>query len=218
MSNNLSLDADGLYTQTKTRFILVYNNTMINFNAKQLRSLQRYMAVISVGSHYANEEAHQTIGLPIPGSNIQLLVSVRELDALKNILMHPVTSEHIQRLRKRTDNLQPATQKKWKKIAEHAITLINEKRFKKDFTLISFAAELDTNETTLKQAFKQETGTTIYQYLLQQRMRHALTMLQGGHSITEVSLSVGYSHSTHFSKAFQSFYGIRPSRSQHLKM
>lgn len=80
----------------------------------------------------------------------------------------------------------------------------------KDFTIVSIAESLGTNETTLKQAFKKVTGIPIYQYYLDKQMLFAQKLLDEGYSITEVAGKVGYSAVGHFSHQFKKKFGSSP--------
>ncbi|MFT3749690.1 MAG: AraC family transcriptional regulator [Agriterribacter sp.] len=66
------------------------------------------------------------------------------------------------------------------------------------------------SNTTLKQAFKKVTGTTIYQYYLHKQMLAAKKLLDEGCPVTEVALKVGYSTMGHFSHQFKQKFGTSP--------
>ena len=60
-------------------------------------------------------------------------------------------------------------------------------------------------------AFKQATGQSPYQYVKEQRLRHARALLHGSMSIGEVAKAVGFSHS-YFTAAFARRMGMTPSK------
>lgn len=60
--------------------------------------------------------------------------------------------------------------------------------------------------------FQENMGLTPYQFLTQYRMKHALTLLQNGNTITQTSLKVGYTDKESFSRMFKKTYGILPSK------
>lgn len=60
--------------------------------------------------------------------------------------------------------------------------------------------------------FLENIGITPYQYMLQYKMKHALTLLQNGCSVTETAIAIGYSDEKSFSKMFKKVYGILPSK------
>lgn len=79
-------------------------------------------------------------------------------------------------------------------------------------SLPDLAATVGTNECTLKRAFKEEFGMTVYAYIFSRRMELAAAMLRDpALSMSDVALSLGYDHMSHFSSAFKKFYGVPPS-------
>lgn len=73
------------------------------------------------------------------------------------------------------------------------------------------ARKVCLNEFKLKQGFKALYGTSIYQYVIQQKMRHAFALLKSGkHTVGEITYEVGYRDIAHFSNAFLKYYGYRP--------
>lgn len=79
-------------------------------------------------------------------------------------------------------------------------------------SLPELAALVGTNECTLKRAFKEEFGMTVYAYIFSRRMELAAAMLRDpALTMSDVALSLGYDHMSHFSSAFKKFYGVPPS-------
>ncbi len=72
------------------------------------------------------------------------------------------------------------------------------------------AARIGLNRKYLSSIFKESTGVTVKQYIINVRMEYAKTLLRDGYSVTETSASVGYSDPFVFSKAFKNYYGISP--------
>lgn len=69
------------------------------------------------------------------------------------------------------------------------------------------------SETKLKQLFKQTFGYTIYNYFQKARMEEAAFLLkQAKHSVSEVGYELGFSNLSHFSRLFESHYGITPKK------
>ena len=60
-------------------------------------------------------------------------------------------------------------------------------------------------------AFKQATGQSPFQYVKEQRLRHARALLHGSMSIGEVAKAVGFSHS-YFTSVFARRMGMTPSK------
>ncbi len=72
------------------------------------------------------------------------------------------------------------------------------------------AARIGLNRKYLSAIFKESTGVTIKQYIINVRMEHSKTLLRDGYSVTETSGLVGYSDPFVFSKAFKNYYGLSP--------
>ena len=60
--------------------------------------------------------------------------------------------------------------------------------------------------------FRQETGYTPYQYIVQQRMQYAVTQLNKGLPNEEVCYACGYTDSSTFTRAFRKYYGVAPQK------
>ncbi len=98
------------------------------------------------------------------------------------------------------------------KLALQAKKYIDTYKGKKQFTIISLAKSLETNETTLKQAFKSTYGKTLFRYFQEKNMQAALEALQSGKSVGDTAAQCGYSYISHFSVAFKKEFGVSPSR------
>ena len=77
------------------------------------------------------------------------------------------------------------------------------------------ARRIGMSESKLKRAFKEHFGTTIFEYGLECRMRHALELLRADSmSICQVAECVGYQHQTSFTAAFRDHFGFLPSEAR----
>lgn len=74
-------------------------------------------------------------------------------------------------------------------------------------TLQLLAKEIGINVRSLTQLFKREFDLSINQYLVEQRMLKALTLLESGLSVSETAYRVGYSL-PYFSEKFQQRFGF----------
>lgn len=84
--------------------------------------------------------------------------------------------------------------------------------FENPYTLKDLAKEIAMSESKLKRNFKTLFRTSVFQYLLQQRMCKAKELLlESDHNISEISDIVGYKNPTHFTFAFKKFYKHLPS-------
>ncbi len=79
-------------------------------------------------------------------------------------------------------------------------------------SLDDLAHEVGLSRSNLCAGFRQIVGQTVYDYVADLRMRHALSMLnQRDASITQIAYAVGYSHPSSFSLAVQRRFGATPS-------
>ncbi len=79
-------------------------------------------------------------------------------------------------------------------------------------SLMELSHQVGLNDYKLKMGFREVFRTTVYGYLRQERLELARKLLEEGElNVTEVSYSVGYSSLSHFTKAFTSKFGTRPS-------
>ena len=60
--------------------------------------------------------------------------------------------------------------------------------------------------------FRQMAGTSIYDYVLQERLAYALdAVLDGGADLTSIALDAGFASHSHFTARFRSFFGCTPA-------
>ncbi|BDP75026.1 hypothetical protein EfmAA96_28110 [Enterococcus faecium] len=55
---------------------------------------------------------------------------------------------------------------------------------------------------------------TIYNYISKRKISTAKIMLKSNHTISEVSLGLGFSDSSHFSRVFKKYAGVSPKQYQ----
>ena len=78
-------------------------------------------------------------------------------------------------------------------------------------TIAELSRFVGTNEFTLKRAFKETHGTTIFAYVSRRRMEHATYLLRQGMSVSSAAQEVGYGCVRSFSAAFRRHTGCAPS-------
>lgn len=66
------------------------------------------------------------------------------------------------------------------------------------------------SEKRLKKDFKDLYNTTIYAYVVRQRMEHAILLLNGDCNVNELAASSGYQSVSHFIKVFKSHFKYTP--------
>ena len=86
------------------------------------------------------------------------------------------------------------------------------KTFLEDHCLPTLARQFGTNTNKLMSLFKKVFGRSIFEFIGELRMDHAMELLRDhGLLVTEVARTVGYKNPNHFSCAFKRKYGISPS-------
>ena len=81
----------------------------------------------------------------------------------------------------------------------------------KPLSIRELSRKVAMNECYLKKGFKILTGKTIHEYQQEVRISKAKELLaRGGHSVTDVSIILGFSSIAHFSSAFKKFTGLKP--------
>lgn len=66
------------------------------------------------------------------------------------------------------------------------------------------------NEKNLRKDFKLVYGSTIYAFVIQERMNKAKKLLLEDYNVNELSLMLGYQSVSHFIKVFKSYHGLTP--------
>jgi AraC-like DNA-binding protein/beta-xylosidase len=80
-----------------------------------------------------------------------------------------------------------------------------------DISLTALADQIFVSASTLSRAFKKKTGMYFGDYLLQLRVKEAITLLlDTNDSMTKIALSTGFSGSSSFSRAFRKVMGMTP--------
>ena len=77
-------------------------------------------------------------------------------------------------------------------------------------TLDAVAQAAFLSKYYLEQKFKEETGASIYQMLLQKRMIRARNLMREGLPLMQVAMRCGFADYSGFYKAFRNAYGISP--------
>lgn len=95
----------------------------------------------------------------------------------------------------------------------HDAKALLDKNPRKYITIPHLSREIGLNETKLKFAFKQQFGVSIYQYLLQNRMEKAKSLLEGTEkSIKQIAYELGYHTPWAFIDAFRKMFEQTPAQ------
>lgn len=93
----------------------------------------------------------------------------------------------------------------------------------KDFSAMSvstLAYFFKINRFTLTRQFKRQTGMTLEDFLLKEKMTRAAFLLRAYKNITvkEISEKIGFCTCNYFIRCFRQYYGIAPGRYRGLKV
>jgi AraC-like DNA-binding protein len=80
------------------------------------------------------------------------------------------------------------------------------------YSIEEIAKKVKLPSKTLKAVFKQVYGVGLYTYLRNQRMERAQTMLLEGASLELIIMSIGFSNTSSFCKAFKKYCNETPFR------
>lgn len=98
---------------------------------------------------------------------------------------------------------------------DHRIKLIRNfllENYGDDFSIIEMVKTLGINYSTIKQHYKNQTGKTINQDLLDIRLQESARLLvQTKMSILEIAIECGFNSHRYFSKKFKECFGMSPS-------
>jgi AraC-like DNA-binding protein len=78
-------------------------------------------------------------------------------------------------------------------------------------SLESLAEQVHLSATRFTHLFKDETGVPIRRYRQWLRFRQAIQQITTGETMTVAAMQAGFTDSAHFSRAFRSMFGMKPS-------
>ncbi|MGE5370867.1 MAG: AraC family transcriptional regulator [Solirubrobacterales bacterium] len=87
-------------------------------------------------------------------------------------------------------------------------------RLCENLTLGDLAGQACLSKFHFARLFKEETGLSPYEYLLQERIKRAKVLLESGHSPGETAQMIGFSDQSHFTRCFKKHVGVTPARYQ----
>jgi len=121
-----------------------------------------------------------------------------------------------------------------REIIEHGYTLISQKSSRSNYKVMKVAAYLDTNFTkdisidllaqtfhlsraTLCRAFKEATGKTVFEFIIQKKIEDSCRMLRTTtQTITSIALAAGFNDISFFNKKFKEQTGKSPREFRYL--
>jgi AraC-like DNA-binding protein len=80
-----------------------------------------------------------------------------------------------------------------------------------NWSSLLLAKKCNVSLRTLERYFLKEHSKSLHSWLCNDQQQQAIVLLQNGASIKEVAASLGYKHSTNFSRKFKKFWGYPPT-------
>ncbi|WP_073200446.1 AraC family transcriptional regulator [Gracilibacillus kekensis] len=164
----------------------VYESIMQMVKKLQLKQIQQQ-------DHHKSEVQKRLLEAEVTTMLIELLFIIYELSKgkLNSIMMHNNDkSSHV-----------------------HRIIAWIDQHYQDNISLNDIAESLHISKYYMARIFKDITGMTIMQYLMQRRLVRAkyLLEMQTSKSILEVAIEAGFDSSSHFSRKFRACYQVSPS-------
>ncbi len=173
----------------------------LSLEGENLAKIERLFLEVE---QYAGEKNDPVAKVNLKLTILRLLISVNEMyhflvyDGNENVLLEQesVDFESPVLYRERIEQIK-------KYICIHAEDKLD---------LDHIAQKFYMNRYYLSHYFKKETGFTILQYITNQKMMLAKTLLRDGVSITEAAIRLSYSSDSHFISVFKKNVGITPKK------
>lgn len=96
-------------------------------------------------------------------------------------------------------------------LIQDVLLYINQ-NFTRDISLQEIADAVNISCSRLSHIFKEMTGVSLWNYVINQRIEYAKTLLHNGASITDACYECGFQNYSHFIKAFHKFTGVSPGK------
>ncbi|TBL78994.1 response regulator transcription factor [Paenibacillus thalictri] len=107
-------------------------------------------------------------------------------------------------------NTVPVAQAPGKELVERIRQSVQES-FMENLSIADYSERMGFNASYLSRLFKQETGKGFVQYVTEQRMEAAISMIKDGKlSMTDIAKQIGYADYKHFRKVFKQYTGTSP--------
>ena len=102
-------------------------------------------------------------------------------------------------------------------LVSEAINFI-ESNYTRPISLADVAKFVNRSASYLTNLFREETGSTVLEWIVKRRMRKAQSLLvETNNTIEEISQKVGYSDLRYFNRKFKEMHGIPPGKWRHIK-
>ncbi len=83
---------------------------------------------------------------------------------------------------------------------------------REDISLDALGRELDMSKFHFLRVFREQVGTTPYQYILSCRVEQARKALLGPQTVSDIAYEYGFADLSHFNRRFKAVFGVTPTR------
>ncbi len=83
---------------------------------------------------------------------------------------------------------------------------------REDISLDALGRELDMSKFHFLRLFREQVGTTPYQYILSCRVEQARKALLGPQTVSDIAYEYGFADLSHFNRRFKAVFGVTPTR------
>ena len=136
----------------------------------------------------------------------QLLALLRLLHSLSLLESRELSSRSFSHVDIESEN---------KRIA--AVKLYVQENFRSQVSLVEASALVSMSPTTLSHFFKQSTGRTLTEYIIEYRLGHAARLLlDTSMTISEICFDSGFNNIANFGRLFKKKHGMTPKEFRHL--
>lgn len=135
------------------------------------------------------------------GNSMRLMIAVQELMLDINIFY------------RRYHGLESTASSGNRQLVYDVISFIN-RNYAEELRLDTLAQHFYINKYSLCQSFKQITGITLSQYIINYRLQKAKEFLSKGLSVERVCAQAGFNNLSHFSRQFKEKVGLSPKQYQ----
>lgn len=118
---------------------------------------------------------------------------------------------HINRLFLEQKDIKESCDIKYDKIINDILNYINE-NLNKNMSINFLSSKFYVSKYYLMHKFKEQTGYTIHNYILQKRLIMSTLFIKNGKSITDTCMECGFGDYSNFLRAFKKMFGFSPKK------
>jgi two-component system response regulator YesN len=141
----------------------------------------------------------------ILGSYFSIYETVSQIET-----RHELESWLVTVLKKVDDRIQQKKNAKGRRLVDRIIEVIN-RRYHENLSIEDISNEVFFSSNYIRKVFKDETGQTITEYLLQVRMKKATELMRDSQlHVHDIGQRIGYENISYFCQVFKQYYGVTP--------